>query len=240
MNSKFQAVAEILLEHRGPDEGFWLWLAEGKPTSKKDANKFLLGSILDYQILAKRAWENARRLSEAILGDPEDLWHRIASFPQSEWMAKREEYSLHRFPKAHERVWRIGSAIVVHYDGDARRIWEGQPPGVVLDRLNWLRVGEQISRMIVGALIDTGQIEGSVDVKADAHVRRVLGRLLRGRPFTPQEASAAVEATRRMHPENPWLLDRPLYLLGKRVCRAADPRCSSCYARSECTFYSMA
>ena len=239
MSSKLQTVAQVLLDHRGTDEGFWAWLVNGKPASKKDASKFLLGSILDYQIPAERAWENARRLAEDILDDPDDLWHRISSIPKSEWMSRRAEYSLHRFPQAHERVWRIASDIVAHYDGDARRIWENQPPRVVLDRLNWLRVGEQISQMVVGALIDTGQIEGSGDVKADAHVRRVLGRLLRGHPFTLREASAAVEATRKMHHENPWLLDRPLYLLGKRVCHASDPKCGECYARGVCTFYGM-
>jgi len=71
-------------------------------------------------------------------------------------------------------------------------------PTGVLEQLNALKVGEQIARMVVGALIDTQQIVGSGDVKADIHVRRVLGRLLMGRMLNPGEA---LEMTREMNPQ---------------------------------------
>jgi endonuclease III len=199
----------------------------------------LLGCILDYQMPAEIAWENARRVAEDIFGNPNDLWHQISGVPLSKWNMKWEEYKLHRYPKAHERVWRIGRYIVAHYGGDARNIWKGQPPDVVLDRLNQMKVGEQISRMIVGALCDTDQIQGSGDVKVDTHLRRVLGRVLRGSPFTPSEAPIVLEKTRVMWPENPWLLDEPLYSLGKEFCYASNPDCGYCYLQKECTFNRM-
>ena len=239
MDKRAQAVAQILLKNRGgEDRDFWGWLKPNQPASMRDANKFLLASILDYQIPAETAWGNARRLADHILGDPDKLWHKITSITLSEWVSKRKEYSLHRFPKGHERVWTIGRRIVQQYDGDARKIWDNQSIDATLYRLNDLGVGEQISRMVVGALIDTGQIEGKGDVKVDIHVRRVLGRAVQGREFPLQETGRVIDLTREMHPDNPWLLDRPLYLLGKRTCQAKEPKCTSCDLRVECAYYS--
>lgn len=234
--NKLHQVADILLKNRKKIKGFWPWLSEciGKPVDKKRANKFFLGCILDYQINSDVAWENARRLAEDILGDPDDLWNTITSISKDEWMSKWKQYSLHRFPKAHERVWRIGREIVIRYNGDVRNIWNDNKSATILNRLNKLRVGEQISRMIIGALIDTKQIVDIVDVKADIHVKRVLGRILNGSPLTEKET---IEITRKMVPDNPWLIDQPLYMLGKNFCFSSKPNCNECYLKNECTFY---
>lgn len=238
MDGKTQEVAQILLKNRGgEDPEFWVWLKPNQPASMKDANKFLLASILDYQIHADTAWGNAKRLSEDVLRDPDKLWHRITSVTLSEWVSKRKEYSLHRFPKGHERVWTIGNRIVQQYYGDARKIWDNQSIDATLYRLNDLRVGEQISRMVVGALIDTGHLKGKGDVKVDVHVRRVLGRAVQGREIPLQETGRVIDLTREMHPDNPWLLDRPLFLLGKQSCEAKKPKCISCFLQSVCTYY---
>lgn len=234
---KLKRIARLLLENRqNPPPRFWRWLSDlsGKPADKVSANKFLLACILDYQIRAETAWDNAARLAEQILGDPDDLWGAITQFPESAWTSKWSTYGLHRFPAAHKRVWRIGREVVNRYGGDARRIWTRQTPSVALNRLGEMQVGPQISRMVVGALIDTGQISGSGDVKADSNVTRVLGRVFEGTPLSNEEAT---RMAREMHGPNPWLLDRPLYLLGKEVCKNPVPYCDACYLRTECFFY---
>lgn len=228
---KVARVTKLLL-HNDKSQGFWPWLEQGKVT-KKEANKFFLGAILDYQIPADKAWENARRLTEDIFKDPEDLWGLIVSLSLEEWMKRFSDYSLHRFPKAHERVWRIGNDLVRSYNSDARNVWIGKSANEVIDCLNELKVGEQLARMIVGALIDTGQIEGVSDVKADIHVTRVLGRVFKGERFSPKEA---VDYTRKMMPENPWTLDQPLFWLGKTLC-SSTPKCFECYLSKECMYY---
>jgi len=233
-----ELVAKELLESRDTDPAFWEWVVPGESLSRINANKFFLACILDYQIRAETAWANAKRLVEEILGNPDDLWGTITSVSIKDWNSKRKEYSLHRFPKAHERVFTIGMRIVRQYEGDVRNIWKSQSIEATLYRLNDLKVGEQISRMIVGALIDAQILQGKADVKADIHVCRVLGRLLAGREIPADESQIAVDATRRMHPENPWLLDRPLYRLGKSVCVATDPGCSDCYMRIVCAYAS--
>ena len=237
-DSKDQRVARLLLTIRAQEGNtlFWPWLDEldGKPADKKRANKFLLGCILDYQIPAQRAWDNAARLAEQILGDPEDLWDTIAVIPHGEWMSRRESYSLHRFPASHKRVWKIGRQIVNQYQGDARLIWAEQPPAAVTVRLGALGAGEQISRMIAGAVADTKQIEGVGDVKGDRHVCRVLGRVFHGSPLQPKDASSIA---RRIQAQNPWVLDRPLYLIGQQVCFASNPNCAECVLSPECVYF---
>ena len=237
MNGKANTVTRLLLINRKKDTEFWYWLKPNLKPSRKDANKFFLASILDYQMRVEIVWENARRLAEDIFDDPEYLWHRITSITLEEWMAKRKEYSLHRFPKGHERVWTIGKRIVHQYKGDTRNIWENQSIEGTLYRLIDLGAGDQISRMIAGALIDTGQITGKSDVKVDIHVRRVLGRLLIGREYDELESDDVIELTREMNPDNPWLLDRPLYLLGKQLCIANNPKCLTCYMRDVCSYF---
>lgn len=233
MHDNHHGVASLLLASRDSDAAFWKWLVPGQPVSRKDGNKFFLACILDYQMSAETVWKNAQRFAEEILGDPDDLWHVIVSITLDEWLSRKSEYKLHRFTKAHERVYTIGAKVVSRYQGDARAIWQGQSLEATLYRLNDLRVGEQISRMIAGALVDTGHLQGSGDVKADIHVCRVLGRLVKGNAFTPDEV---VEITRTLHPTNPWLLDRPLYRIGKSVCNATAPDCSSCHMNKVCRY----
>jgi len=228
--------ATALLIKNDQEEGiYWYWLSDskGKRLSKKSANKFLLACILDYQIPSEKAWENARQLAEDIFGDPSDLWNVIADFSEDEWEAKFKVFKLHRFPAAHKRVWRIGRDIVANYDGDARKIWAGASVTEVQERFDELHLGAQLGRMALGALLDTGHVRGCSDVKADVHVRRVLGRITVGRMLSADEA---IELTRRMYPANPWLLDGQLYWLGKSVCFAREPDCDECLASKVCAF----
>ena len=234
---KDECVRTLLLDARHARGGVrWRWLSdlEGRPADKKRANKFLLGAVLDYQMRANLVWENARRFAEDDLGDPDDLWESILAIPgwNSEIVFRRSR--LHRFPAAHRRVRRIGEAIVRHYGGDSREIWRGQRPAVVRKRLERMRMGPQISRMVVGALFDTGQISGVGELKADLHVTRVLGRVFDGERVSVAEAHRIAN---RIMPDRSWMVDAPLYLLGKSRCRPTTPDCGRCYLRPECAYF---
>jgi len=235
MTTSSKELAAQLLAKRDTEQ-MWVWLRPGQAVSRKNANKFLLACILDYQMKAEAAWNNARRLAEEILGDPADLWGTIAQYTLMGWNRKRSTFALHRFPKGHERVYTIGVRIAHEYYGDARKIWEDKSLHGTLWRLNDLGVGPQLSNMVVGALVDCGHLTGKADVKADAHVCRVLGRLHRGRPYGPDETAQVIALARLMHPESPWSLDRPLYQLGKSVCRATAPKCGECFMEPACQY----
>ena len=133
----------------------------------------------------------------------------------------------------HNRLWRIGRRICDEYDGDARRIWEGKESPAVLETLWGLGAGEQVSRMVVGALRDCGQIKGASDVKADVYVCRVLGRAVLGEPTDP---ATAAELARQLHPADPWQLDWPLWNVGNSQCHATNPACSQCYLAPYCAY----
>ena len=226
------SVRRRLLELSGEGAHHWPWLSElnGQRCEKKSASKFMLGAILDYQIKADQAWGNAKRFAEQVLGDPDDLWGIIVSVPRSEWSSRFGDYRLHRFPAGHDRVWRIGRDIVDQYGGDPRRTWTGQSANTVLARLLDIRVGDQLSRMIVGALWDTRQIDDVGELKADLHVRRVLGRVFTGGKVS---ADGAHEIANRIAEGPTWHLDEPLYRIGQRFCKPI-PRCRNCALNQIC------
>jgi hypothetical protein len=186
---RLNELARVLVANRNGSED-WGEMShlDGAPCSKKIANKFLLCCLLDYQMHACTAWDNGCRLVEKILLDPDDVWKVITSISEMAWAAKWSEYGVHRFPAGHNRLWQIGKEICQRFDGDARRIWEGGESQYVRQMLMALGAGEQISRMIVGALRDCGQVKGASDVKADSKVCRVLGRAILGEETDPNSA----------------------------------------------------
>ena len=200
---------------------------------KQSANKFMLASILNYQMHAAQVWDNAQQFAEETLKNPGALWTAIIEIRKWNTPTVFRRYHLHRFPAAHQRVRRIGKEIVEHYKGDARKIWKGQTPNEVLSRLNRMRVGQKISRMIIGALSDTKQISGVGELAPDIHVRRVLGRVFTGDVVSADEAIRIAE---EMDPRKSWQLDTPLYRLGQSKCKKTNPDCEDCYLRKKCNY----
>lgn len=205
----------------------------GRRVDKRSANKFLLGCILDYQMKVGLVWENARRFAEDDLGDPRDLWDEIVEIRRWNTPTVRRRYNLHRFPAAHARVQRIGREIVDRYRGDARNIWRNQSSCATQKRLERMGVGPQLSRMTAGALHDTKQIVGAGELKADIHVRRVLGRVFAGDMVS---ADTALDIAKEMMPRGSWKLDAQLFRLGKSTCTKTNPDCRGCFLRAECRF----
>jgi len=239
---KVKHVGNLLKNNKkqADETGEWSWLSNlaGRKADKKSANKFMLGAIIDYQINADRAWENAKRFAETVRGDPPDLWNDIVSIEDWKTDDVKRRYNLHWQTDAHIRVQRIGREIVDTYGGDAREIWDNQSPSEILERLCNMRVGEWISRMIVGALYDTGQISEAGDLKADIHVKKVLGRVFTGESVSPKEALAIANdiAIANDTPGQSWMIDSPLYWLGKKICTKTDPKCTGCYLCDQCVY----
>lgn len=227
--------ALLLASRNGTEDWGELSHLNGNPCSKKIANQFLLCCLLDWQMDSDLAWRNGYRLVEDILGDPDDIWKAITSISETEWEVRRDKYRLHRFRAGHNRLWGIAWHLCDAYDGDARRIWRDKEPSDVIRRLLAVGAGEQISRMIVGALRDCEQIKGASDVKADVYVCRVLGRVVCG---NPTDSTTAAELARQLFPADPWQLDWPLWNLGKSYCHARKPSCSQCFLAPKCAYAS--
>lgn len=239
MDARYRRIAYLLVAESGLE---WPWLSDlhGRPADMKRANKFLLGSILDYQMDANRAWDNAERFAEEELGDPEQLWHAIIErFPDANALADDKEFKwVHKLQQAKRRVVLIARELVCHYGGDARNIWVGQAGAEVLARLVRVGVGEQTSRRVVGALIDSGQVPGSTtDLPGDIHVKRVLGRSILGREA---DAAEAIDLGRQLHPENPWAMNNSIYRISLERCHAQEPACGDCELSVDCAWGSRA
>lgn len=239
-----QQIAALLLENRdGPVDWGEISRLEGRECPKGIANTFLICCLLDWQQDAEVAWEKGKNLvkqlgEESRDPDAEKLWATISSRSKDEWDSKYEHYGKpHRFRKGYTRLWGIANDICARYDGDARKIWSGKSPFEALIHLWALGAGDQISRMIVGALRDCGQIKGdSGDVKADLHLRRVLGRAVYGEEIKATEAAKVIQLTRKLNAD-PWKLDLPLWNVGKSYCRPTSPNCPDCYLQPHCVYY---
>lgn len=232
-----ELITKLLLENQlEPGTSFWgaLSVNNGQTLSKKDANAFFFFCIFDFQMSAEYVWDNCGKFIKNVLRDPDNLWDMIASYSLNEWMQLSQEHSLHRFPHARKRAYRIAREIVKKYDGDVRNIWSNQPTSIVGERIYDLVGGDAIPRMIMGALKDGGQIDGVLDVKPDIHVKTVLGRALIGRVVTEDEATIL---SRYMNPGDPWAIDAPLFLLGRDYCQKSKCYCDICYLQRECYFY---
>jgi hypothetical protein len=220
-----------------PEDGGVVYLERGVEPTKKNANKFLFGCILDFQMNPDTLWKRTEKFIEEILGDPEDLWNLIDGLTEREWLSKWMPYPVNRFKnRGSYKVRRVAKQMVLKYNGDARNLWQGSTQSEALARVQDLVGGVQIPRMIVGLLKDNEQISGTGDVKVDTNVKKVLGRLLRGYEYTTSEEDTVVTETRKLFPSDPWLLDQPLFRLGREICFKDEPDCQVCYLRFHCTF----
>lgn len=239
MDAKSQAIAELLLKNNIHEDWGEIAHLNGKECSMQVANRFLLCCLLDWQWDSKVAWARGAQLAAALekLNSPKGIWASICGFSKEEWKSKYEYFGKpHRYHKGFTRLWGIAVDLCARYDGDARIIWQGRPASDALLHLLALGAGEQISRMIVGALRDSKQIEGDWgDVKADVHLRRVLGRVMQGEEIKANDAAIVFQLTRNLCPD-PWRLDLPLWSVGKTFCDPTNPKCAKCYLQPHCTY----
>lgn len=238
-----RTLVALLLEERlrlrrnNPE--FWPWLPKYKDRRlpRKIANRYVLYSFLDYQMKGGTAIRNTNRFVDEILGNPDDLWGAIAEISIRQWEARFSEYGLHRFRQAHRRVRQAAGVMVSAFCGDARQIWHsGDPSETRASIEKQLGMGPQLARMCVLGLLECGIIKGDGDVKADLHVRRVAGRLLRGRGYAVSEAGQVHTELRKIKPSHPWKLDLPLFEIGRRFCFEHKPDCENCPVESVCKY----
>ena len=74
------------------------------------------------------------------------------------------------------------------------------------------------------------RLSGAGELKADIHVRRVLGRVFTGDMVS---ADAALDIAKGMMPRGSWKLDAQLFRLGKSTCKKTNPDCGGCFLRAE-------
>ena len=111
---RLNLVAMILIENSDIHKGMWSGI-QSPDSTQKEANKFFLRVILDFQIKPDKSWDNAEKLSEKIWGDPENFLEEFTKVSLEERNDPKTEYTLHRFSAAPQRVYTIGEQLVGLY-----------------------------------------------------------------------------------------------------------------------------
>lgn len=120
--------------------------------------------------------------------------------------------------------------------GDTTRLWQDKSAAEVKRTLLGIPgVGDGIASMALILLERCRRIRfpdwSVMDVKPDVHVQRVLCRLGVSNALGEKEAIAAAQ---QLNPDYPGAMDPPLWIIGRRWCKAKDPDCRSCWINHVC------
>jgi len=213
MAKVIEQIAECV---KDSDELEWPGLRKDRRPTKREGQRFFLGSCIDYMQNADVAWAKVDDLLINIVPHRyrDDVFSWICRrHTKAEWARKHHKYNLHRFPSAHTRLYGIAKSIVNEYDGDPRNVWERTPARKLLDVLTHdVKVGSAIGHMMVGALRDNGLIsKRRSDFKPDRHVCRLMKAIGLSQSDNPKDVIAA---GRRWF-KDPWAVDKAFYVMGR-------------------------
>ncbi len=200
---------------------------------------FVIGCIMDRQILAERAWIIPYELSKRVGGFAFPRLRRLSLMQCKRAMARPTR--LHRFSADMGLNLYEGIQLIQDlYDGDASRIWADRPTSsaLILRFLGFRGVGPKIATMAANILARNFRVPlenyYSIDISPDVHVRRVFRRL--GLVREGASTEEVVYAARDISPRFPGLVDFPVWRIGKDFCRPREPHCDACSLQRVCEF----
>ncbi len=204
--------------------------------TRREANTFLCACFLEYRSGKTDVWDNVEFFVDEILDNPDNLWQEIVHHTYEGWHERFFDYNLHPEQGIHDRLYRIATNMIRFYAGDGRQIWGGyeDDPDEIYKRLLLLQIPPSTACLIVGTLKDLGYVHGPFDIVGDIVDARVLGRMVCG-DGTCISSLSARRLARMLSPDDPWRLDRPLYLIGSRWC-GPGPRCRACLVKEACVY----
>ena len=200
---------------------------------------FVLGALMDKQVPAERAWAIPYKVYKELGNFDIDF---LASISLDEYKEMFTKGGYHRFnndcaTEFYEAIHKIKN----DYDGDASKIWKGNPTSKTIVRRfrEFKGAGPKISTMAANILIRQFKIPISdyeaIDVSVDVQVEKVMARLgLVSKDPTKQEI---IDKAREMNPEYPGLIDRTLWKVGREYCDNTNPKCDECPLKNECKYY---
>ena len=198
---------------------------------------FVLACIMDRQVKAERAWLVPYRILQRVGGFSMEVLSSLSLEEVKRLM--REPEPLHRFVDKMAGYFYLGvQRIQSKYGGNAARIWAGEPSSaeVVYRFLEFEGVGLKIATMAANILAREFKVlfsdYYSIDISADAHIRRVFSRL----GLCPADATVeqVIYKARALYPAFPGVLDFPCWEIGRKWCKARGPVCGDCYMNDLC------
>ena len=198
-----------------------------------DPNAFLIGSIFDYQIPFRKAWEAPFKLKQrlghldvSVIAEMEfdDLYAHVHAGGQGR--------SLHRFNSILTRkVLSACKRLVIQYDGSAANIWpDGSSATEVMSRLEEFEgISQKIGNMMIRLLGTWFGVHlmqwNKIDIAVDRHVERVFrrtGLVGNGGRLTKR---LVIDKARELCPDFPGKLDDPAFNIGEKWCSEQRPLC---------------
>lgn len=198
---------------------------------------FVLACLMDRQVHAERAWMIPWLIQERH-GSVE--FQDICGVSEREWLDLLLQPPVaHRLPKLMASVLhRAVDRIAAKYDGDAARIWAGNSTSTAVVRrfLEFHGAGPKIASMAANILVRDFHVpladHRAIDISADVHVMRVMGRL--GLVEAETSAESVIYAAREINPDFPGIFDLALWDVGRSYCRPRHPLCMSCSLSRYC------
>lgn len=208
----------------------------------ENANEFLISVILDRGVLADAVAWSSGRLAYHVIGEP--FWQQLADM-EAKRLRNFLRYgkggkALHRYIEQFTRILpEAGRYMVEHYDGDARRIWNGVDVPTARERLNEIPgIGPALADMTVLILVrNYGLLGGKAALKElrpklDMQVRRVFLRTGLVQLNASDEDHFAV--AQQLSSKYPAALDAPAWEIGSKYCKPQNPKCDECPLASRC------
>lgn len=202
----------------------------------KFPHAYVLACIMDRQISAESAWTIPYAICQA-----------IGSFDMTDLVKLSEEDTISLFLRISKHRYKKEMAInffsAVHkianeYDGDARKIWNDEPPsGILICRfLQFKGVGIKIATMATNILVRQFNVKlndkSSIDVSPDIHIMRIFHRL--GLISSEKAKEEAIYMARALYPKYPGIVDYPCWFVGRNFCHPTTPDCNICPFHSFC------
>ncbi|MDA2934433.1 iron-sulfur cluster loop [Acidobacteria bacterium AH-259-D05] len=198
---------------------------------------FVLGCVLNRQIKGELDWTVPHRLSQR-LGSFEMNHLRQLTQENLETFITEPEPMPGLTTEMGKNLYDAIRLIDEKYEGDAARIWSDRPSSgeLVYRFLQFRGVGPKIANRAANILARQFRIPladyYSIDISADAHIKRVFTRL----GLVPEKASSEqlIFKARALHPEFPGILNLPSWEIGYNWCLPVEPRCAQCYMNDLC------
>ena len=207
---------------------------------EKYPHAFVLGALMDKLIKAERAWAIPYKVKEELGNFDIDS---LVKIPLDKYKKLFNDGSYHRFnDKCATEFYEAIIKIKNDYDGDASKIWSGNPSSatVVYRFLEFEGIGIKIATMATNILARNFKIPMSdyysIDISPDVHVTRVMKRL--GHVDNDASREQIIYKAREIYPEFPGIIDLACFEVGREFCHPNNPNCNDCPLMNECDHYS--
>lgn len=236
-------ISEALIEFaKGLDHSEDFEMPE-KVSTRKEANHFFVGVMLDRMVKASVAWNSGKLIVREYGGGEMDFWKIIEAINRDklhEFMKSGDGgKALHFYHREMtDNLKHAARLMLEKYDGDPRKIWQVEKNDIekVKRRLREFHgIGEQLASMAVMILVrDYGNLGGKKSFpflvpKEDVHTKKVFQRT-----GLTKRSQTVVEVARELNPDFPAILDEPAWIIGKEYCFKNNPNCKECPITEVC------